>query len=115
VPYNYPACGGVLWELNTPGEKRYRCHTGHSYTERSLFASQSEKIEEMLWISLRVLFVGGLLSSRRSGVADPSSRITPAEPLRHTPSARPPSHQPGRPRRGRGRLIHLFFDEAAFF
>ena len=54
VPYNCPNCGGVLWELDTPGEKRYRCHTGHSYTGPALLASQSEKIEEMLWVSLRM-------------------------------------------------------------
>src|SRR5678809_1474647 len=54
VPYNCPNCGGVLWEIDTPGEKRYRCHTGHSYTEPALLASQSEKIEELLWISLRM-------------------------------------------------------------
>jgi two-component system chemotaxis response regulator CheB len=40
--------------MNTPGEKRYRCHTGHSYTGPTLLASQAEKIEEMLWISLRM-------------------------------------------------------------
>ena len=54
VPYNCPNCGGVLWEIDTPGEKRYRCHTGHSFTGPALLASQSEKIEEMLWISLRM-------------------------------------------------------------
>ena len=54
VPYNCPNCGGVLWEMKTPSEKRYRCHTGHSFTEQTLLASQSEKIEEMLWISLRM-------------------------------------------------------------
>lgn len=54
VPYNCPNCGGVLWELDTPGKKRYRCHTGHSFTDQSLLTSQSEKIEEMLWISLRM-------------------------------------------------------------
>jgi two-component system chemotaxis response regulator CheB len=54
VPYNCPGCGGVLWKVDGPGEKRYRCHTGHSYTELALLASQSEKIEEMLWISLRM-------------------------------------------------------------
>ena len=54
MPYNCPGCGGVLWEMDTPGEKRYRCHTGHSYTGSALLASQSEKIEEMLWISLRM-------------------------------------------------------------
>ena len=54
VPYNCPGCGGVLWKIDGPGGKRYRCHTGHSYTGLSLLASQSEKIEEMLWISLRM-------------------------------------------------------------
>jgi two-component system chemotaxis response regulator CheB len=54
VPYNCPGCGGVLWAMETPGTKRYRCHTGHSYTGRALLAAQEEKIEEMLWISLRM-------------------------------------------------------------
>ena len=54
VPYNCPNCGGVLWEMDRKGTKRYRCHTGHSYTAPALLASQSEKIEEMLWISLRM-------------------------------------------------------------
>jgi two-component system chemotaxis response regulator CheB len=54
VPYNCPGCGGVLWKIDGLGEKRYRCHTGHSYSGLSLLASQSEKIEEMLWISLRM-------------------------------------------------------------
>jgi two-component system chemotaxis response regulator CheB len=54
LPYNCPGCGGVLWKIDGPGGKRYRCHTGHSYTGLSLLASQSEKIEEMLWISLRM-------------------------------------------------------------
>jgi two-component system chemotaxis response regulator CheB len=54
VPYNCPNCGGVLWEMTTPKAKRYRCHTGHSFTGPALLASQSEKIEEILWISLRM-------------------------------------------------------------
>ena len=54
VPYNCPNCGGVLWEMEQPDAKRYRCHTGHSFTVPSLLASQSEKIEEMLWIALRM-------------------------------------------------------------
>ena len=54
VPYNCPNCGGVLWEMDTQDAKRYRCHTGHSFTEPALLSSQSEKIEEMLWISLRM-------------------------------------------------------------
>lgn len=54
VPYNCPNCGGVLWEMRHAGTQRYRCHTGHSFTASSLLASQTEKIEETLWISLRM-------------------------------------------------------------
>jgi two-component system, chemotaxis family, protein-glutamate methylesterase/glutaminase len=55
VPYNCPNCGGVLWEMDNSNAKRYRCHTGHSFTVSALLASQSEKIEETLWVSLRML------------------------------------------------------------
>jgi two-component system chemotaxis response regulator CheB len=54
VPYNCPNCGGVLWEMDASRAKRYRCHTGHSFTQEALLASQSEKIEEVLWVSLRM-------------------------------------------------------------
>ena len=55
VPYNCPNCGGVLWEIDSPDVKRYRCHTGHSFTAAALLSSQTEKVEETLWTSLRML------------------------------------------------------------
>src|SRR5207249_8018793 len=54
VPYNCPNCGGVLWEMEGSGVQRYRCHTGHSFTAKALLTSQTERIEETLWISLRM-------------------------------------------------------------
>ena len=54
VPYNCPNCGGVLWELASDKMKRYRCHTGHSFTSTALLTSQSEAIEATLWTSLRM-------------------------------------------------------------
>lgn len=54
VPYNCPNCGGTLWEMENPGVQRYRCHTGHAFTVSALLAGQSEKIEETLWVSLRM-------------------------------------------------------------
>jgi two-component system chemotaxis response regulator CheB len=55
VPYNCPNCGGVLWQITKSKEHRYRCHTGHSFTAANLEAIQLEKIEETLWICLRML------------------------------------------------------------
>lgn len=55
VPYNCPSCGGVLWEMSLKGVRRYRCHTGHAFTDPALLVAQTEKIEETLWVSLRML------------------------------------------------------------
>jgi len=54
VPYNCPNCGGVLWEVEASAIQRYRCHTGHSFTAAALLTSQTAKIEETLWASLRM-------------------------------------------------------------
>lgn len=54
VPFNCPGCGGVLWKIGTNKELRYRCHTGHAYTYKSLLAEQTNKIEETMWTALRM-------------------------------------------------------------
>lgn len=54
VPFNCPGCGGVLWEIAKGSSLRYRCHTGHAYTSAVLLAEQSNKIEETLWVALRM-------------------------------------------------------------
>ncbi|MBF9254032.1 chemotaxis protein CheB [Pontibacter sp. 172403-2] len=55
-PYSCPDCGGGLWELSPEGtNKRFRCHTGHAFTEDSLLFSKSSALEETLWVALRTL------------------------------------------------------------
>lgn len=54
VPYNCPDCGGVLWQIAEGGLLRYRCHTGHAFTASVLLAQQTAKIEETLWVALRM-------------------------------------------------------------
>ncbi|SDF29108.1 two-component system, chemotaxis family, response regulator CheB [Mucilaginibacter pineti] len=54
VPFNCPGCGGVLWKINEGPIARYRCHTGHAYTAASLLAEQTGKIEETMWVALRM-------------------------------------------------------------
>lgn len=53
APFNCPGCGGVLWKIGD-GPLRYRCHTGHAYTANVLLAEQTKKIEETMWIALRM-------------------------------------------------------------
>ncbi|NMT63119.1 chemotaxis protein CheB [Marinobacter orientalis] len=55
VPYNCPDCGGVLWKMAEGELLRYRCHTGHAFTSSALLTQQTEKIEETLWVALRML------------------------------------------------------------
>lgn len=55
-----PDCGGGLWNINKggPGQgkmDRYRCHIGHSYSERDLAFKQGEMFEATLWTALRIL------------------------------------------------------------
>ena len=50
-----PDCGGGLWTVKNDPSHRYRCHTGHVYTERLLQALQDNKIEESIWVSIRML------------------------------------------------------------
>lgn len=54
VPFNCPDCGGVLWQMAEGKMRRYRCHTGHAFTASVLLAQQTAKIEETLWVALRM-------------------------------------------------------------
>jgi len=57
VPYSCPDCGGALWELtqNKGDVKRFRCHTGHTYTDYTLLGGMNSALEETLWVAMRSL------------------------------------------------------------
>lgn len=74
VPFNCPDCGGVLWQVEEGELIRYRCHTGHAFSSSALLAQQTVKIEETLWVSLRMLEERqNLLVTMSEGKASPSS------------------------------------------
>ena len=50
-----PECGGGLWEINQASPPRYRCHTGHGYSLRSLENAMNETTENVLWSAVRAL------------------------------------------------------------
>ncbi|KHK90751.1 chemotaxis protein CheB [Novosphingobium malaysiense] len=54
-PYNCPDCNGVLWRIEDGPVTRFRCHTGHAYTQNSLDALQEEKLERSMYDTLRSL------------------------------------------------------------
>lgn len=53
--FTCPECHGTLWELNDQQPRRFRCHTGHAYSERNLVALQGELVEDSLWSAVRAL------------------------------------------------------------
>ncbi len=57
--YACPDCGGGLWDITKKdgGGKvvRYRCHIGHSYSEKDLVIKQGEIFESTLWTALRIM------------------------------------------------------------
>jgi two-component system, chemotaxis family, protein-glutamate methylesterase/glutaminase len=54
-PIVCPECGGGLWELSKVKPARFRCHTGHAYTLRSLEYAMNETTEDALWSAVRAL------------------------------------------------------------
>jgi two-component system, chemotaxis family, protein-glutamate methylesterase/glutaminase len=50
-----PDCHGVLFELRDKHPHRYRCHTGHAYTARTLASTQAMRTEEAIFSAMRAL------------------------------------------------------------
>jgi two-component system chemotaxis response regulator CheB len=54
-PHTCPDCGGSLWKVGDDNLPHFRCFTGHTFSLPALIEAQSEKIEETLWVVLRML------------------------------------------------------------
>lgn len=50
-----PECNGSLWEVRDAKPRRFRCHTGHGFTLRTLQHAQATATDEALWSALRAL------------------------------------------------------------
>ena len=55
APYNCPDCNGVLWRIEDGPISRFRCHTGHAYTQNALAHRQDELLEQSMYDTLRSL------------------------------------------------------------
>lgn len=54
-PLACPECHGALTLLPGEGPSRFRCHTGHAYTEQTLLASLAKNTEIAFWTAMRCL------------------------------------------------------------
>jgi two-component system chemotaxis response regulator CheB len=76
--FTCPDCGGSLWKLNENGVKRYRCFTGHVFSEQNLLTKQNEQIQTTLWIALRQLEERKKLSEKHHRAFNYSTKETEA-------------------------------------
>jgi two-component system chemotaxis response regulator CheB len=53
--FSCPDCGGVLRRIENGQPLRFRCRVGHAYSGETLFAAQSDTIEEALWNAVRLM------------------------------------------------------------
>ncbi|MGA6924158.1 MAG: chemotaxis protein CheB [Desulfosarcina sp.] len=55
TPYSCPECGGALWRSTEGAPTRYRCHTGHAFSQDSFLQGQADVIENSLWSVIRLV------------------------------------------------------------
>ena len=56
-----PDCSGSLWQLKESKPVRFRCHTGHAYTLKTLGHALAETANTALWTAVRALQEQSLL------------------------------------------------------
>lgn len=66
--YSCPDCGGSLWQIDAAGPLRFRCHTGHAYSMRSLLAAESVAVEQALWAAMRALQEKAMMLRQAAGL-----------------------------------------------
>ena len=54
-PFVCPDCRGGLWDLHDSNPARYRCHTGHAFTIRTLQHALWLTADDSVWTALRAL------------------------------------------------------------
>lgn len=77
-----PDCGGGLWEVKDSPQLRYRCHTGHAFSARTLERAQAEAGEVALRGSVRALQERAMLLRRMVSVAQATGDTAQAEAAR---------------------------------
>jgi len=70
-----PECHGGLWKLFDERPERYRCHTGHAYTLRTLQRAMAETSDAASWNAVRALQERTLVLRRMEAVERDNGNI----------------------------------------
>lgn len=80
-----PDCNGSLWQLHDSSPIRFRCHTGHAYTSKTLQSALVETTDQALWAAIRALQEQAILlqslaaSHRDAGETEQASQLEATE------------------------------------
>jgi len=65
TPFTCPECNGILVEIKEGKLTRFRCHTGHAFTDTALLAGITKSIEDDLWQTVRGMEEAVMLLEQR--------------------------------------------------
>ncbi len=80
--YTCPECHGVLVQIEEGTITRFRCHTGHAFSIKSLLADVNEAIDTGLWATLRAVEERIMLLEHMHRLASTSGATAAAEAAR---------------------------------
>jgi two-component system, chemotaxis family, protein-glutamate methylesterase/glutaminase len=72
-------CHGALWQVGGALPPRYRCHTGHGFSQRSLEQTLASARDEAIWNAFRAVQENAFLLK---GMAEQRSQDDAAEAAR---------------------------------
>lgn len=92
--YTCPECHGVLVQIEEGDGVRFRCHTGHAYSPKSLLVEVNDAIDKGLWDAIRAIEERILLLRQRADMADAAGKSDIALQLRAEAEQAAEKYQP---------------------
>ena len=80
--YTCPDCHGVLVQIKEGSIIRFRCHTGHAFSIKTLIADVNAAIDKGLWDTLRAVEERIMLLRQMADLAEEEGNVTDAEQCR---------------------------------
>lgn len=80
--YTCPDCHGVLVEIVDGSVTRFRCHTGHAYSIKTLLSDVNEAIDLSLWATLRAIEERAMLLEQWAAMATQTGDLDVAQDCR---------------------------------
>ena len=80
--YTCPECHGVLVQIEEGKLVRFRCHTGHAYSFKSLLTEVNEAVDASLWSTVRAIEERILILRQLADIADGAGKLVEAAHLR---------------------------------